>query len=84
MLLRYKLNKYFWYLAELNIISISVFYVCSRRKPDYLGIRVGSSITNKGGKIHTVERVVVHERFNKDVKLDNDIALMKARFLICF
>ena len=57
-------------------------FICYSEEPSKIGVRVGSSITNKGGVIHAIEKIIVHAGFNKGVELDNDIALIKVRFLM--
>ncbi|KAJ9593666.1 hypothetical protein L9F63_014791 [Diploptera punctata] len=68
-----------------SIISLS-WVLCAahcldnrRIKPQFIGIRVGSSIRDKGGKIYAVDKIITHAKFSERVMLDYDIGLIKVK-----
>jgi hypothetical protein len=56
--------------------------VCYRQHPDDILVRVGTSTLDEGGSLHEVTKIITHAKYDTDIDLNHDIALLKVRIII--
>lgn len=69
-----------------SVISVdwvlTAAHCVTRKHPDDILVRVGTSTLDEGGSLHEVTKIILHANYNENIDETNDIALLKVRIII--